>query len=166
MPVNWIAVLVSALFPLIIGAVWYHPKVFGKAWMDASGTSMEKASEANIPKIMIISLVLGLFMALVLTSTVVHQMHVFSLMVKQPGFGKPDSQIGIWLANFMKQHGGSFRTFQHGAFHGTAVGLLLVTPVISVMSMYERRGFKYIAIQGGYWTLSFAAMGALICGWQ
>ena len=166
MPINWIAVFVSALFPLIIGSVWYHPKVLGGAWMNASGMTPEKVKEANIIKIMLVSLVLGVFIAMIVATSVIHQAHIFSLMVNEPGFGKPDSKIGVYLANFMKLYGNHFRTFGHGAFHGTLMGLLLVTPIISVMAMYERRGFKYIAIQGGYWIVTLAAMGALICGWK
>ena len=39
---NWLAILVSALIPLIIGAIWYHPKVFGTAWMHATGITEAK----------------------------------------------------------------------------------------------------------------------------
>ena len=35
--VNWIAVAVSAASTLVIGFVWYNPKVFGKAWMESVG---------------------------------------------------------------------------------------------------------------------------------
>ena len=39
---NWLAIIVSALVPLIIGAIWYHPKVFGSAWMHATGITEAK----------------------------------------------------------------------------------------------------------------------------
>jgi len=29
--------------------------------------------------------------------------------------------------------------------------------------MFERRGFKYIAIHGGYWMLTLGLMGGIIC---
>lgn len=34
---NWLAVIVAALAYFAIGAVWYAPPVFGKAWMAAGG---------------------------------------------------------------------------------------------------------------------------------
>ena len=34
---NWLAVLVAALAYFAIGALWYAPPLFGKAWMAAGG---------------------------------------------------------------------------------------------------------------------------------
>ena len=35
----------------------------------------------------------------------------------------PNSEISLWLKNFMDQYGQNFRTFKHGAFHGTLSGI-------------------------------------------
>lgn len=37
---NWLAVIVAALAYFAIGAVWYAPPVFGKAWGAAGGFSL------------------------------------------------------------------------------------------------------------------------------
>jgi hypothetical protein len=37
----WIGVCASAIFAVVIGAVWYHPRVFGSAWARLSGLSPE-----------------------------------------------------------------------------------------------------------------------------
>ena len=37
---DWIAVLVGAIAYFVIGAAWYAPPVFGKAWMAAGGMEM------------------------------------------------------------------------------------------------------------------------------
>ena len=34
---NWIGIVLAALTPTLIGAIWYHPKAFGKAWMESLG---------------------------------------------------------------------------------------------------------------------------------
>ena len=34
---NWLGITLAALMPLLIGAIWYHPKTFGKAWMAILG---------------------------------------------------------------------------------------------------------------------------------
>ena len=39
--INYLAVLVCALVPMLIGAMWYGP-VFGKAWMSAVGKTEEE----------------------------------------------------------------------------------------------------------------------------
>ena len=35
---NWLAVLVAALVYFILGAIWYAPPIFGRAWMRGSAT--------------------------------------------------------------------------------------------------------------------------------
>ena len=52
---NWLAILVSALIPLIIGAIWYHPKVFGTAWMHATGITEDKIKSMSPAKAYIAS---------------------------------------------------------------------------------------------------------------
>lgn len=39
---HWPSILVSAFAPLIIGALWYSPLLFGKAWMRAHGHTPER----------------------------------------------------------------------------------------------------------------------------
>ena len=39
----------AALAALVLGFIWYNPKVFGKAWMEDTGMTEEKAKEGNMP---------------------------------------------------------------------------------------------------------------------
>lgn len=166
LPVNWIAVLVSGLVPLIVGSIWYNPKVFGTAWMAASGMTEEKAEGSNMLLIFGLSFLFSLFIAVFLIPVVIHQAHIYSTLVNEPGFKDASSKIGLYIASFMKQYGSNFRTPQHGALHGTIAGILFATPIVAINSMFERKGAKYILIHAGYWTVCFAIMGALICGWK
>ena len=45
--VNHIAVLVCALMSLVIGAVWWSPLLFAKAWQSEAGISNEDLSRVN-----------------------------------------------------------------------------------------------------------------------
>jgi len=45
--VNVLAIIVAAVANMVIGMLWYSPAVFGKAWMKASGVSMDKMKKAN-----------------------------------------------------------------------------------------------------------------------
>jgi hypothetical protein len=54
---NWPAVLVAALAYFAIGAVWYAPPVFGKAWMAAGGMAMPEAGSRPSPAIYLTPLV-------------------------------------------------------------------------------------------------------------
>ena len=42
METNWIAILLAALSTLVVGFIWYNPKVFGTIWMKEAGLTEEK----------------------------------------------------------------------------------------------------------------------------
>ena len=44
---NFVAIIVAALIPMIIGFIWYHPKVFGNTWMQVAGMTEEKVKTGN-----------------------------------------------------------------------------------------------------------------------
>jgi hypothetical protein len=50
--INIWAVLVAGLSSMVLGALWYSPVLFGKAWSAASGVSAAQAKSANMGKIM------------------------------------------------------------------------------------------------------------------
>jgi hypothetical protein len=60
-------------------------------------------------------------------------------------------------------HGANFRSFKHGALHGTLTGFFLALPIVATGAMFEQRSWKYIAISAGYWIITFMLMGGLIC---
>jgi hypothetical protein len=157
------AILVSAVVPLIIGFIWYNPKVFGNAWMRVSGVTEEKMKSGRLPIIFGVTYLMGLLISLALMSMVIHQAHIFSIFADVPGAQDPASEVGKYVSDFMTKYGTLYRTFKHGAFHGTLTTLFFVVPIITVVSLFERRGFKYIAIHGGYWMVTLAIMGGIIC---
>jgi len=74
---NYLAVLVCAVFYMILGVVWYSKPVFGKAWMKLTGTT--EAKEVDMPKTMGIAFVASLVMAYV-TAYVVGMMGATTLL--------------------------------------------------------------------------------------
>jgi hypothetical protein len=98
-----------------------------------------------------------------LTFIVIHQFGLFSTLANEPGFMEPGSEINTYFMDFMTKYGANFRTFKHGAFHGTTTGLFIAMPVLAVNAMFEKKGFKYIAINSGYWIVTLALMGGVIC---
>ena len=65
--IDFLAVVVAALAPMVIGAAWYGP-IFGKAWMSAHGYTPERLQEMKkgMGKAYGLSLVCYLVMATVL----------------------------------------------------------------------------------------------------
>lgn len=156
MEINFLALALASLSTLVVGAIWYNPKVFGTIWMKESGTPIEKMQGANMVLIFGMSLFYAFLIALVLQALVIHQMGAFGTV----GGNVQDPQY----IQFMEAHGNAYRTFKHGALHGFLSGLFFALPVIGVGSLYERRSWKYVLIAGGYWVVSCMIMGAIICG--
>jgi hypothetical protein len=72
MQINYWAVFAAALVPIIMGFIWYHPKVFGKAWMKEVGLTEEKMKGSMIG-VFIFSIMLSALMALFLQFVTIHQ---------------------------------------------------------------------------------------------
>jgi hypothetical protein len=43
------------------------------------------------------------------------------------------------------------------------MGLFFALPVLGTNALFQHKGFKYIVINVGYWIITLALMGAVIC---
>lgn len=161
MHINFIAVLLAALVPMVMGFIWYNPKVMGKAWMEASGMTEEKAKGANMPLIFGLSFVFAFIMAFGMQFMVIHQFHVNSLFFKLP-IDDPNTSEGALYKQVMDLLGTSWRTFKHGSLHGVIGGIFIVLPVLATNAMFERKGAKYIMINVFYWLITMGIMGGIL----
>ncbi|HMT29547.1 MAG TPA: DUF1761 domain-containing protein, partial [Bacteroidia bacterium] len=107
--------------------------------------------------------VFSLMAAMTIQFMVIHQYSFYSILADQPGFNDPTSEIGTFISGFMEKYGNNFRTFKHGALHGTLSGIFFVFPIIGVNGLFERKSFKYIFLNSGFWTVCAALMGGIIC---
>lgn len=163
MKFNFVITAVAALIPLVVGAIWYNPKVLGSAWMKANNFGENYVSTHKMGKIMALSFVFNFFIAFILNTFVIHQFGFFSTLMSDPSLTEVGSETYKYAQEFMERFGGNFRTFKHGALHGTMVGLFIVLPIVGTHALYESKGFKYIAIHVGYWMVSLALMGGVLC---
>lgn len=161
MQLNFWLILVAGLIPLVTGFVWYNPKVFGTAWMKSVNMTEESMKGANMALIFGLCYLFGVMLASALMTIVIHQMGFSSVF---QGDTTPES--AAYMKNFFETYGSRFRTFKHGALHGTISGLFIALPVLGTCALFERRGFKYIAIHTGYWMLTMALMGGVICAFM
>jgi hypothetical protein len=115
------------------GFIWYHPKVFGKAWMDSLGLTEEDLNKGNMAKIFGISFVMAVLLA------------VFLL----PNTNGPGQE-------------GVYDTFKHGAAHGLILGIMVALPVMISNGLFERKSWKNMIINGAYWVLTLCLMGGVI----
>ncbi len=158
---NWWILLVAGLVPMIMGFIWYNPKILGTAWMKAADMNEDKMKGANMPVIFIVSYILSVMLAAAVMPIVIHQFGVISLTG-----GDPELIASQLVQDFLGEYGQSFRTFKHGAFHGTVLGIMFALPILGTNALFERKGGKYIFINVGYWTITLALMGGVICQWM
>jgi len=160
MEMNFLAILVAAVSALVVGFIWYNPKVFGNAWMQAAGMTEEQIKGGNMVKILGLALFFAFMLAFILQTIVIHQYGALSLVGGDPAKGLPS------YTAFMADYGDVFRTFKHGAFHGFLSGLFIALPIIGTNALFERKSAKYIFVNSGYWIVTLTIMGAIICGWK
>ena len=160
MEINFLALFVAALSTLVVGFVWYNPKVFGTIWMKESGLTEENMKAGNMLLIFGLSLLYAFFISLILQMLTIHQFGALGMVGGDPTIAKPSYNA------FMADYGLAFRSFKHGALHGFMTGLFLALPLIGTNALYERRSFKYTLVTGGFWIVCFMIMGGIICAWK
>lgn len=75
---NIVAILVAAIVPLVLGFIWYNPKVFGSIWMKEIGVDLEtiQNQKPNMLKLLLSALIFAFMIAFMLNPMVIHQMSV------------------------------------------------------------------------------------------
>lgn len=162
---NMIVVVLAALIPMLIGFLYYNPKLLGTVWMKEAGMTEEKMQGGNMVKMLLLSFVCAFLFSVFLFAFVVHQTDIYSLHFGETGFGTEGSAVMNRIDTLMLEFGSRFRTFGHGSFHGFFIGLLFVVPILGTNAIFERKSFKYVAVNGGYWIITLALMGGVLCQW-
>ncbi|TXE19125.1 DUF1761 domain-containing protein [Psychroserpens burtonensis] len=157
MDFNYLAIVVAAVVPVVLGFIWYNPKVFGVAWMRAAEMTEAKIKGGNMAIIFSVSLVLSVILAFFTNFLVIHEFGVYGLTG-----GNLDAAT---TQAFLEEFEGTWRTYKHGALHGAMAGIMFALPVIGINALFERKNFKYILINAGYWIVCLTIMGSIISGW-
>jgi Protein of unknown function (DUF1761) len=158
MQLNWWVLFVAGLIPLLVGFIWYHKAVFGNSWMKLNRFDDDSMKGANMFVVYGVTYLFGVLLASALMTIVIHQMGFNSVF---QGDDTPES--AAYMKNFFDTYGTRFRTFKHGALHGVMSSIFIVLPILGTIALFERKGFKYIAIHIGYWAVTLALMGGIIC---
>lgn len=134
---NMWAIWVATLSTFVIGALWYSPLFFGRAWMAAADLSEGRLKQGNMVKIFGLAFIFEFIMA-------------FNLAMFLTGSPEAAEQI----------------TAETGALYGFLTGFGWIFFAMAVNSLFEQRSWKYIFINGGYWAISFTVMGFIIGAWR
>ncbi len=162
---NVILIFATGLVPLIVGFIWYNNSFgFGKAWMAEIGMTEEELQRSFKPVKVFGSVYLfGVFIAAAMMPMTIHQMGLTSMLADDPGLQDPNSEISKTLTALLTTYSSNFRSFGHGALHGIIYSVFLALPLVGITALFERRSWKYIFIHVGYWIITFALVGGIIC---
>lgn len=160
MTINWLAMLVATLVTLPVGFIWYNKKVFGTVWMRESGVTEESAKNANMLKVFGLTLLFSFMLAFFLPPIVIHQVGALQLTGGDEAAALPSYHA------FIKDYAHSFRTFKHGALHGAMAGIFLILPAMGINAQFERKSWKYVLINAGYFIVCLGLMGGILCAWE
>ncbi len=156
----WI-IPIAALIPLAIGFIWYNPKVLGTAWMNEAGMTEEKMKGGKMGLIFFLSYVFACLIGMVLAQLCIHQMGFNSMVLNHSTAATPEFMAAA--KDFLTNYGQDFRNFKHGAVHGVLGGFFFAFPLLATNALFERKSWKYIWINTGYWVISMTLMSGVIC---
>ncbi len=167
MEINYWAVLSAAFIPLLVGAIWYNPKVLGSRWMLLAKLNEADLKNGKMAVLFGVSFILALMLAFYMPVATIHQWSIYSLMMNDLQSADPSVQSAAQntAAQLMSQYGSEFRTFGHGMLHGFMLSLFVVFPVMATNALFERKSWAYIFLNWGYWAISIMLMGGVVCQW-
>lgn len=137
-PINYLAVLASALLSMVVGSIWFGP-LFGKPWMKLMGfgkEGMKNMKPNDMMKLYGIQLIGSLFMAFVLAH---------SLIFAKTYLGETGVSAGL----------------QTGFWNWAG----FVAPVTLGSVLWEGKSWKLWLLNNGYYLFLLLCMGVLLSLW-
>lgn len=159
MEINPFALLASALVTLLVGFIWYHPKVFGAVWMRENNFTQEELKKGNMLKIFGLTYIFSLMITMIEMGLTIHQSGALGMVGGPPLIDSAKPSFNAFMADY----GMAYRTFKHGALHGFMSGLFFAFPIVGINGLFERKSWKYIFIHAGFWIVTLTLMGGIIC---
>ncbi len=131
--INWISLIISTLIPIVVGFIYYHKNLFGKAWMNSLGITEEDLEKGNKVLILGVSLVMSFLLSFFLLN-----------------FNNSEGQEG------------QFDNFAHGAWHGFFVAFVVGMPILFISGLFELKKIKNLIINVIYWMITLSIMGGIL----
>ena len=130
--INHLAVIVAALSDLLVGALWYSPLLFVKAWKRETGLTDEKLKQG--------SMILTFGLAFVFSLVITYNLAFF--------LGSGDMKLGDYL------------------MYSFLAGFGWVAMALGIISLFEKKSWKYILISWGYIVVAFVLKGLILGLWR
>lgn len=135
--IDWWAALAATSVGFLIGGCWYSPLLFGRFIPDLMAGTDSPGGESPVGA--------SHYIAAVFTAAFVL----------------------LWLAaSFLAGLLGPDASIREGVICGLALGLFLVFPAHSIAAMFGARPIQMVFINGTYFVVCLAAMGAILGAWH
>ena|SRR3989344_5699314 len=133
--INYLAVLVSAVIGMVIGALWYSPLLFGRMWMKLSGMTEKQLNEAkkkSMGKMYFVAFIGVLLMSYILAHFVDYtDSTTFSMGM----------QTGVWL------------------------WLGFIVPILIGGVLWENKSVKLYIINIAHYLVVLSVIGGILAVW-
>lgn len=139
---NWLAYFSAVIAQMLIGYIWFHPKVMGTYWAKANGLDFESLRPTHLHRAMLFTLLYTL-------------LFTFFLKINVTGPGQD-----------IAPDGHSYITFQHGLVHACILTLMVIVPVFGTPAQYEKRNWNWAICHVGYWFLRMAVACGILSMWR
>ena len=137
--INFLAVFVSAIIGMAIGALWYSPILFGNVWMKVSGidkSAIEKSKKSGMWKLYLTAFIGTLVMSFVLAYFVSNMSEVV------------------------------FLSFSVGAKTGFLTWLGFIAPILLGKVLWESKPFKLYLIEVSQYLVALVVIGGILAAWR
>ncbi len=145
---NFAAIAVSTIIPMLMGFIYYNPALFGNAWMKANGFTKESLGNGPKPVLYLLAMGVSFLLTMFFWSWVTGAGGVDKMQVVDPVDGH------------------SYVTFKHGVAHGIIFGITVLLPIFATMAIFEKRKFSWAFINWGYWTITAILMCGVLSAWR
>lgn len=140
--INYWAVLVSAIAFFALGSLWYTKILFGNAWIESMGKTMEQLEKEKADSNMVKSFGLMFFSCLLMAFVTAHLVDLMAVVYPNSSNLKLGLMTGFW------------------AWLGYIASYVLTAIA------FEDRPWKYYFINTGYWLVGVLIMGAILTAWK
>ena len=160
---NWLILPMVAIIPIILGMIWYNPKVMGTKLAQINDQPISSiSSNFTIGRIALVYL-LSVFFAYVLMLNSVHQVAIFQLFFMDSEVAKAGSEYQAFIDNFMENYGHRHRSFGHGLLHGAEAAFFYGLGTLGLTTLLTGGSLKKIWIHLGFIVICGSLMAGFIC---
>ena len=134
---NWLAILVAAISTMVVGFLWYSPRLFAKPWMKEMGYDPNDKAKTEEMKKSAGPAYGGSFVASLISA--------FTLALVLHGLRAVDLHFGLMAS-----------------FH---IWLGFVATVQFTGALFTKQSMKLFAINTGYQLICYLVMGTILTVW-